>query len=76
MPWEFIGKFLGQRVVHFIVYALIALVTIGIPYKLFFKDTTKTVVRSGGTVINNVGEKEIPIVGCSMYKIRAKVVWQ
>lgn len=69
-------KFFGQRFVHFIVYLLIGLLTIGIPYKLFFKDTVKTVVGKGGTVINNVGEKETPLLGCSIFKVKAKFVWQ
>lgn len=66
--------FLGQRFNHFIMYALIALITIGIPYKLFWKDTNKMIVKSGG--IYNSCEKETPILGCSISKIKAKLIWQ
>lgn len=71
---QFIMGFLGQRFVHFIVYLLIGLVTIGIPYKLFVKDTNKYVVKDGGVI--NTCEKETPIIGCSIHKLQLKAIWK
>lgn len=69
-------NFISQRFLHFVVYALIGLLTIGIPYKLFVKPDSKTVIQSGGRQVIIQGEKEIPLAGCSIWKVKFKAVWQ
>lgn len=59
-----IGKFIGQRFLHFLLYLLLGLITIGIPYQLFFRDTSKTIVLSGGKIING-GDGLTPTIGCA-----------
>lgn len=66
--------FVGVRFIHFIVYALLALLCVGIPYKLFWKDTNKYVIKDGG-IINNC-DKEVPLVGCSIFRVKLKAIWQ
>lgn len=62
--------FLGQRFTHFAVYALIGLITIGIPYKLFFKaKPTEQHIQN-----YQACEKETPIVGCALWKLQVKAV--
>lgn len=67
-------SFIGQRMSHFFVYLLIGLMVIGIPYKLFVKDTNRIVVKDGGTY--KACEPETPIVGCSISKMQLKAVWK
>lgn len=66
--------FLGQRFSHFFVYLIIGLLTIGIPYKLFVKDTNKIEVKEGATY--NACEKETKLIGCSIHKLQLKAVWK
>jgi len=67
---------IGQRFVHFIVYLLIGLITIGVPYKLFVKKDVKIDVGNGGTYIANSCAKETPLLGCSIHRVKLKVIWQ
>ena len=67
-------SFLGQRMSHFFVYLIIGLMVIGIPYKLFVKDTNKINVSNGG--VYKACEPETPIVGCSISRIHLKAIWK
>ena len=58
-------QFLGQRFLHFLMYLILALLTVGVPYKLFFKDTSKTVIGSGGKQIIIEDEGLQPTFGCA-----------
>lgn len=67
-------NFIGKRFLHFLMYVLLALLTIGVPYKLFVKDTNKITVQKGA--VYNTCEKETPLLGCSMFRVKAKLVYQ
>lgn len=55
--------FVGKRFLHFLLYLLLALVTIGIPYKLFVKGDQ----RIGKQEVNYYGENSTPVIrfGCA-----------
>lgn len=55
---------------------ILLLVLWGIGYKTFIQRTEQNIIRDGGKIINITGEKETPILGCSIHKIKAKLVWQ
>lgn len=48
----------------------------GIGYKTFVQRTQQFRVEDGGKIININGEKETPIMGCSIHRVKAKLVWQ
>lgn len=61
--------FMGQRFIHFLMYLLLALITIGIPYKLFVKGDQ----RIDKQEVNYYGEQSTPIIrfGCASWKFNA-----
>lgn len=71
------AQFIGQRFIHFMVYALIALLTIGIPYKLFVKDTnsSRVVVQKGAIYKADTCKKQV-FFGCSMAQLKTGITWE
>lgn len=47
----------------------------GIGYKVF-EPKSKTTVQSGGIGVVNNCEKETPILGCSIHRVKLKLIWQ
>lgn len=48
----------------------------GVGYKIV-APTSKTVVGKGGKVVNlNTSKPQIPLGGCSLYRINAKAYWE
>lgn len=63
-----------NRLINFIVYALIGLAVWGVFYKLFMKDTSKTVIQSGGRQVNvysDVPKVALFNFGCSNLQVDA-----
>lgn len=68
------GRFIGQRFVHFMVYLLIGLLTIGVPYKLFMKDTSKTIIKADKYYADTC--KPQVFVGCGIHRAKVGVIWE
>lgn len=67
-----IWKYLGYGAV-----ILILLVSIGGIGFVIIRPTSKTVVSAGGRVINvNTESPQIPLGGCSVYRVNAKLFWE
>jgi hypothetical protein len=68
-----IVNFISKRFIHFLVYLLLGLITIGIPYKWFFKPKPPE-FKAGSNYY--ACTPETPIVGCSISKLYLKAVWK
>jgi hypothetical protein len=64
----------GMPMIRVIAIGLVAMLTVGVNYKWFYKKDNKYIARDGGTI--NVCEKEVPLVGCSIHRFKAKVIYQ
>lgn len=69
-----VGFFRGMTPIRWVGIILVGLLTIGINYKLFVKPDTKINVKSGG--VYNACQAETPIMGCSIWKVKLKAIWQ
>ena len=63
--------FIGQRFLHFLLYLLLALLTIGVPYKLFVKGDQ----RIDKQEVNYYGENSTPVIrfGCASWRLTSSV---
>jgi len=70
LPWA------KNRLINFIVYAIIGLFVWGAYSKIFLKETNRTVISSGGKQINVYDVPKVSLFnfGCSNFKVDA--YWQ
>lgn len=71
-----VGAWLGAKWVHILVIVFLALISIGIsigvPYKLFVKDTTKTTATYTAPVTQSTQEVKVYPGGCAIFKPNIK----
>ena len=67
LPWA------KNRLINFVVYAIIGIFVWGVYSKIFLKETHKTVISSGGQQINNYDTPKTNLFnfGCSNLQIDA-----
>ena len=67
-------SFVGQRFIHFAIYAAIGLTVWGIYQKVFVTPT-----NSIGTIerqVNVYDKPSVPIFGCNAWRVHASVYWE
>lgn len=69
-------QWVKARTVNVLIYGTIILGVGFMLYSAFLKPTQKITAQKGSNVYVTNGDKEVPIMGCSLYKVKAKIVWQ
>lgn len=61
---------------HGAIYVIASVVAVFILWSAFVKPSQTITARKGSNVYVTNADKETPILGCSLYKVKAKLVWQ
>lgn len=70
------SQWFKNRVINSLIYGTIILGVGFMLYSAFLKPTQTITAKRGSNVYVTNADKETPIMGCSLYKVKAKLVWQ
>jgi hypothetical protein len=70
------SQWLKDRAINTLIYGTLILGIGFMLYSAFLKPTQKFTAQKGSNIYVSNADKEVPIMGCSVYKVKAKIVWQ